>query len=55
MPGFLSFKDFAAADGESVSIVEFESLETLERANPKSAGGRVGIITAIAKRRGELK
>ncbi|HXK16852.1 MAG TPA: antibiotic biosynthesis monooxygenase [Polyangiaceae bacterium] len=30
MPGFISYKDFAAADGESVSIVEFESLETLE-------------------------
>jgi heme-degrading monooxygenase HmoA len=29
MPGFISYKDFAAADGESVSIVEFESLETL--------------------------
>ena len=23
MPGFISYKDFAAADGESVSIVEF--------------------------------
>lgn len=30
MPGFVSYKDFAAADGENVSIVEFESLETLE-------------------------
>lgn len=30
MPGFISYKDFAAADGENVSIVEFESLETLE-------------------------
>ncbi|HVU00557.1 MAG TPA: antibiotic biosynthesis monooxygenase [Polyangiaceae bacterium] len=29
MPGFVSYKDFAAADGETVSIVEFESLETL--------------------------
>jgi heme-degrading monooxygenase HmoA len=29
MPGFISYKDFAAADGEAVSIVEFESLETL--------------------------
>jgi heme-degrading monooxygenase HmoA len=29
MPGFLSYKDFAAEDGESVTIVEFESLETL--------------------------
>ncbi|MFO0749610.1 MAG: GNAT family N-acetyltransferase [Myxococcota bacterium] len=29
MPGFISYKDFAAGDGEAVSIVEFESLETL--------------------------
>jgi heme-degrading monooxygenase HmoA len=29
MPGFVSYKDFAAGDGESVSIVEFESAETL--------------------------
>lgn len=29
MPGFVSYKDFAAADGESVSIVEFASQETL--------------------------
>lgn len=29
MPGFLSYKDYAAADGESVSIVEFESEEAL--------------------------
>ena len=29
MPGFVSYKDFMAADGESVSIVEFESPETL--------------------------
>jgi heme-degrading monooxygenase HmoA len=26
-PGFVSYKDFAAADGESVAIVEFETLE----------------------------
>jgi heme-degrading monooxygenase HmoA len=30
MPGFISYKDFAAGDGESLSLVEFESLETLE-------------------------
>jgi heme-degrading monooxygenase HmoA len=24
MPGFVSYKDFAAADGESVALVEFE-------------------------------
>jgi heme-degrading monooxygenase HmoA len=29
MPGFLSYKDFVAEDGENVSIVEFDSLETL--------------------------
>jgi heme-degrading monooxygenase HmoA len=29
MPGFISYKDFTAGDGETVSIVEFESLETL--------------------------
>jgi heme-degrading monooxygenase HmoA len=29
MPGFRSYKDFVAEDGENVSIVEFESLETL--------------------------
>jgi heme-degrading monooxygenase HmoA len=29
MPGYVSYKDFAAEDGESAAIVEFESLETL--------------------------
>jgi heme-degrading monooxygenase HmoA len=29
MPGFVSYKDFAAADGEAVSLIEFASLETL--------------------------
>jgi heme-degrading monooxygenase HmoA len=29
MPGFLSYKDFNSADAEAVSIVEFESVETL--------------------------
>jgi heme-degrading monooxygenase HmoA len=29
MPGYLSYKEFAAEDGETVAIVEFESLETL--------------------------
>jgi heme-degrading monooxygenase HmoA len=29
MAGFVSYKDYAAADGEFVSVVEFESLETL--------------------------
>lgn len=29
MPGFVSYKDFAAEDGENVSIVEFDTLEHL--------------------------
>ena len=29
MPGFISYKDFVAPDGECVSIVEFESMESL--------------------------
>jgi heme-degrading monooxygenase HmoA len=29
MPGFVSYKDYAAPDGEGVAIVEFESHETL--------------------------
>jgi heme-degrading monooxygenase HmoA len=29
MPGYISYKDFVAEDGENVSIIEFESLETL--------------------------
>jgi heme-degrading monooxygenase HmoA len=29
MPGFVSYREYSAADGESVAIVEFESLETL--------------------------
>ena len=29
MPGFVSYKDFAAEDGEFVTLVEFESHETL--------------------------
>lgn len=29
MPGYRSYKDFVAEDGESVTIVEFESFETL--------------------------
>jgi heme-degrading monooxygenase HmoA len=30
MPGFVSYKDFVAEDGESVSIVEFDSVEHLQ-------------------------
>lgn len=29
MPGFISYKDFAAADGESLTLVEFDSAEAL--------------------------
>jgi heme-degrading monooxygenase HmoA len=28
MPGFISYKDFAAADGETVTLVEFETEQT---------------------------
>ncbi|HEX2735154.1 MAG TPA: antibiotic biosynthesis monooxygenase [Polyangiaceae bacterium] len=27
MPGFISYKDFSAPDGEAVTIVEFDTLE----------------------------
>ena len=27
MPGFISYKDFQASDGETLSIVEFDSIE----------------------------
>ncbi len=30
MPGFISYKDFAAEDGEYVSIVEFTDMDTLK-------------------------
>lgn len=29
MPGFISYKDFAAGDGECLSIVEFSDMESL--------------------------
>src|SRR5262249_8956951 len=29
MPGYISYKDFTAQDGENVSLIEFESHETL--------------------------
>ncbi|MDN3921720.1 antibiotic biosynthesis monooxygenase family protein [Roseateles violae] len=29
MPGFLSYKDFAAADGENLSLVEFADADSL--------------------------
>jgi heme-degrading monooxygenase HmoA len=29
MPGYISYKDFEAKDGENVTIIEFESPETL--------------------------
>lgn len=29
MPGFVSYKDFSGPDGESATVVEFESHETL--------------------------
>lgn len=30
MPGFRSYKDFVAEDGENVSIIEFESIEEVD-------------------------
>lgn len=30
MPGFLSYKDFVAEDGENVSIIEFDSIESVD-------------------------
>ncbi len=37
MPGFLSYKDFVAEDGEGVTIIEFESMEAVDawRAHPE--------------------
>jgi heme-degrading monooxygenase HmoA len=29
MPGYISYKDFAAEDGENVSIIEFDSLDSV--------------------------
>ena len=29
MPGYVSYKDFVAEDGENVSIIEFESIESV--------------------------
>ena len=42
MPGFLSFKSFASEDGESVSLIEFESMECLEawREHPEHRGAQ---------------
>ena len=41
MPGFISYREYAAADGESVAIVEFDSHESLrawrEQAEHKEA------------------
>ncbi len=30
LPGFVSYKDFVAEDGENVSIIEFDSLDTVD-------------------------
>ena len=37
MPGFVSYRQYASADGEGVAVVEFESHETLAawRAHPE--------------------
>ena len=43
MPGFISFKSFRAEDGERVSIIEFESEETLRawRSTPNTGAPRI--------------
>jgi heme-degrading monooxygenase HmoA len=51
MPGFVSYKEFAAADGEVVSLVEFETHAQLEawRDHPEHRNaqqrGRVELFT----------
>ncbi|HEY6729215.1 MAG TPA: antibiotic biosynthesis monooxygenase [Polyangiaceae bacterium] len=42
MPGFVSYKDFAAPDGENVTVVEFETMEAqLQwRAHPEHAAAQ---------------
>lgn len=42
MPGFVSYREYAAADGEGVAIVEFESHEALEawRDHPEHVAAR---------------
>ena len=52
MPGFISYKDFLAPDGENVAIVEFASLETLEawRKHPEhKEAQRLGKSTLFAE------
>lgn len=41
MPGFLSFKDFVADDGEYIYLIEYESEEALAawREHPEHWGG----------------
>jgi heme-degrading monooxygenase HmoA len=51
MPGFISYKEYAAADGEGVAIVEFTDLESLRawREHPEhravQARGRAEFMT----------
>jgi heme-degrading monooxygenase HmoA len=37
MPGFVSIKDFSAQDGESLALVEFDSIESVDawKAHPE--------------------
>ena len=43
MPGFVSYRDYQATDGEAVAVVEFESLETLKawREHPEHKAAQV--------------
>jgi len=43
MPGFISYKDFAAEDGEIVSLIEFDSLESVAawQAHPEHKAAQV--------------
>ena len=42
MPGYVSYREYQAADGEAAAIVEFESAETLKawREHPEHRAGR---------------
>lgn len=48
MPGFVSYKDYVAADGESVAIVEFDTHEHL-------AAWRTHAEHRVAQERGRAK
>ena len=43
MPGFVSERSYSSADGERLTVVEFESVETLEawRRNPEHRAAQI--------------